>query len=98
MTPINRRDFLKAAGIAGATIGLGGSLRISSAVEQATRKAMIDAKADAMVMIYLPGGCAQRDLWDVKKHTPFEKGMKGSELFGTCPAIPTKADGIQLGA
>jgi len=96
---MNRRDFLKVAGATGAAIGLGGLPRFSSAVEQsATTKAALEAKADAMVMIYLPGGCAQRDLWDLKKHTPFEKGMKGSELFGTCPAIPTKADGIQIGA
>ena len=51
-----------------------------------------------MVLIYLPGGICQRDMWDCKKHTPYTKGMKGSELLGTCPIIPTSADGIQLGA
>src|SRR5436190_19933473 len=98
MSQMNRREFLKTAGVAGAAIGLGGLPRFSLGAEHALTKAALEAKADAMVMIYLPGGCAQRDLWDVKKHTPYVKDMKGSELFGTCPIIPTSADGIQLGA
>lgn len=48
-------------------------------------------------MIWLPGGMAQTDLWDPKKYTPFRAGMKGSEMLGTCKAIPTSADGIFLG-
>ena len=49
------------------------------------------------VIIYLPGGMAHTDMWDPKKHTPFAAGMKGSEMLGTCPLIPTKADGISFG-
>lgn len=55
------------------------------------------ARADAMILIWLPGGMAQTDLWDPKKHTPFRAGMKASEMLGTCPLIPTKADGVFLG-
>jgi len=51
-----------------------------------------------MILIWLPGGMAQTDLWDPKTHTPYRQGMKGSELLGTCPSIPTAADGIHLGA
>jgi hypothetical protein len=50
-----------------------------------------------MILIWLPGGVAQTDTWDPKKHTPFEKGMKGNQILGTCPIINTAADGIQLG-
>ena len=39
----------------------------------------------------------QTDTWDVKQHTPFETGMKGSELLGTCPTIPTSVDGLRFG-
>ena len=53
--------------------------------------------ADAMILIWLPGGVAQTDTWDPKKRTPFIPGMRGSELLGTCPVIPTAADGIFLG-
>ena len=50
-----------------------------------------------MIHIWLPGGIAQTDTWDPKKYTPFQAGMKGSELLGTCEPIPTSADGIFLG-
>lgn len=58
----------------------------------------ITPRADACIFIWLPGGIAQTDTWDPKKHTPFSPGMKGRELLGTCPLIPTRADGVQLGA
>ena len=50
-----------------------------------------------MILIWLPGGVAQTDTWDPKKHTPFTAGMKGNELLGTCPIVPTSADGILFG-
>ena len=54
-------------------------------------------KADSVIFIWLPGGVAQTDTWDPKKHTPYTPGMKGSQLLGTCPGIPTKIDGVFLG-
>lgn len=96
-----RRDFLRSSVAAGAAIGFGALPRIvvgQTATTHPTTKPALIPKADAMVVIYLPGGVAQRDMWDVKKHTPFVPGMKGSELLATCPPIPTSADGIQLGA
>lgn len=56
------------------------------------------ARADACIYIYLPGGMAQTDMWDPKGFTPYRKGMKGSELLGTCESIPTAADGVRIGA
>src|SRR5437868_1747586 len=91
---INRRDFLKT------TLATSAALSMSKLAfaSDATTKPKLIPKADAMVLIYLPGGMAQHDLWDLKKYTPYEKGMKGSDLLGTCPAINTAADGIQIGA
>ena len=90
---MNRRQFLQSTLAAGAAAALP---RFSFA--DATTKPDPIPKADAMVLIYLPGGICQRDMWDCKKHTPFTPDMKGSDLLGTCPIIPTSADGIQLGA
>ena len=50
-----------------------------------------------MIFIWLPGGVSQNETWDTKRHTPFTPGMKGSELLGTCPLIPTSVDGLQFG-
>jgi Protein of unknown function (DUF1501) len=91
---ITRRQFIQTSAVAAA--GLSAS-RFAFAEESAKAVAKLVPKADAMIHISLPGGVAQTDTWDPKKYTPFEKGMKGSELLGTCESIPTSADGISLG-
>lgn len=95
---MNRRQFLKSSIAAGASLGLVGMPGFCLADEEEKKPKLLPAKADAMVVIYLPGGVAQHDTWDPKKHTPFEKGMRGSEMLGTCPVIDTAADPIKLGA
>src|SRR2546421_2414653 len=94
---MNRRDFLKTALMSGAAITSGSLPRLLLGSDATTKPALIP-KADAMVLIYLPGGIAHRDMWDHKGHTPFVKDMRGSQLKSTCPPIATSADGIQLGA
>ena len=64
---------------------------------EAARAAQLAARADSVIFIWLPGGIAQTDTWDPKEHTPFEAGMKGSQLLGTCPSIPTSVDGLRIG-
>src|SRR5437763_13627330 len=78
---MNRREFLIGGLAAGASLAQG----------------QTPAKADSVILIWLPGGVAQTDTWDPKKHTSYEKGMKGNQILGTCPIIPTAADGIQFG-
>jgi hypothetical protein len=85
-TSLSRRDFLRA--------GLAAGL-VAPSLGAASRK--LEPKADAVIFVWLPGGVAQADTWDVKKFTPFEKGMKGSELLGTCSSIPTSLDGLRIG-
>jgi hypothetical protein len=85
---MNRRQFLKTAAAAGVTAALP---NFASAIPK------LKASADSMVLIWLPGGIAQTDTWDFKKHTPYEPGMKGSELLGTCPPLQTSVDGITFG-
>jgi hypothetical protein len=91
---ITRRQFIQSSTLAAA--GLSAS-RFAFGEEPAKAVAKLVSKADAMIHIWLPGGIAQTDTWDPKKYTPFEKGMKGSDLLGTCESIPTSADGISLG-
>ncbi len=92
---ITRRRFLQTSAIAAA--GVGASQFAFGAEEAAKPKPKLTPKADAMILIWLPGGMAQTDMWDPKKFTPFRAGMKGNELLGTCKSIPTSADGIFLG-
>src|SRR6266853_3646465 len=90
---ITRRQFIQTGALAAA--GLSAS-RLVYGEDSARSLAKLVPKADAMIHIWLPGGTAQTDTWDPKKYTPFEKGMKGSELLGTCESIPTFADGVFL--
>ncbi|MDQ6631893.1 MAG: DUF1501 domain-containing protein [Verrucomicrobiota bacterium] len=94
---INRRKFLKTSAIAAAGIGLSQNIFAQENRSSPNPKEKLAPKADAMILIWLPGGVAQTDTWDPKKLTPFRAGMKGSELHGTCASIPTSADGIFLG-
>ena len=95
---LSRRQLLQWS-LAASTAGALDGLRLPEARAAAAAPApKLKASADAMILIWLPGGIAQTDTWDVKKHTPFEKGMKGSQVLGTCPSIPTAVDGIRFGA
>ena len=82
---MTRRQFIETSALAAA--GLSAS-RFAYGEDSAKTIAKLVPKADAMIHIWLPGGIAQTDTWDPKKYTPFEEGMKGSELLGTCESIP----------
>jgi hypothetical protein len=86
---VNRRDFLKATLAAAGAVCAGGP-----ASAAATGPI---AMADSVIFVWLPGGVAQTDTWDTKAFTPFRTGMRGNELLGTCPTIPTEVDGLRLG-
>ena len=95
---LTRRRLLKmglAAGAAG-TLNLLGARDAGAAPAKATA-IKPKATADSIIVIWLPGGVAQTDTWDPKKFTPYSAGMKGADILGTCPSIPTAADGIRLG-
>ena len=99
---MDRRQFVKQSlSGTGALLmpGALGSLAAGTAhAAEVARTAGAAAKADAVIMIWLPGGIAQSDTWDPKRYTPFEPGMKGNELLGTCESIPTSVDGLRFGA
>jgi Protein of unknown function (DUF1501) len=93
MSEIDRRHFLQSSLAAAVCLGASSV----SGVVRASAPQLTAASADAVIYIWLPGGIAQTDTWDPKRYTPFEPGMKGSDLLGTCKSIPTAADGIVLG-
>ncbi len=100
----SRRDFQRAtlaaaAGAAGyPTFARFAEPRAPAAAEgQAAAGVDPNPRADAMILIWLPGGIAQTDTWDPKRFTPYETGMRGADLLGTCRGVPTSADGIMIG-
>jgi uncharacterized protein DUF1501/TAT (twin-arginine translocation) pathway-exported protein len=96
--PIERRQFLRGALAAGAAAMAPGLFDRTASASAAETFRPIAPKAEAVIFVWLPGGIAQTDTWDPKQHTPFEAGMKGSQLLGTCPSIATPVDGLRLGA
>jgi hypothetical protein len=97
-TRLTRREFIQTGIAAAAGAGLAPQVFAEASAQKAVEAAArLIPKADAMIHIWMPGGVAQTDTWDPKKYTPFQTGMKGSDLLGTCQPIPTSADGIFLG-
>jgi hypothetical protein len=98
MNQINRRQFAKRTLAGGAALVCGhAAARVLPRLAAAETRPKLVPKADAVILIWLPGGIAQADTWDPKQHTPFEPGMKGSQVLGTCPSIPTSVDGLRIG-
>jgi hypothetical protein len=91
---LHRRTFLQSSLASAAALTLRG---LPAVAADARRAQALAGKADSVILIWLPGGIAQNDTWDPKEHTPFTPGMKGSELLGTCPSIPTSVDGLRIG-
>jgi hypothetical protein len=95
---MQRREFLQRSMVSAGALTLPGALRsVMAQAELGKGAEPLAAKADSVIFIWLPGGIAQTDTWDPKRYTPFEPGMKGSELLGTCESIPTSADGLRFG-
>src|SRR5436305_9657150 len=91
MTPIvpSRRDFLRAGAAASAAALLAPRL---GADEPAKPK----ATADTLILLWMAGGQAATEVWDMKKYTPFEKGMEAKAVYSTFKSIPTSVDGLQI--
>jgi hypothetical protein len=82
-----RRDFLKigAAGLCG--LGLADLLRLEA---HAARKPGGKRKANSVILLWLAGGPATIDMWDLKPNAP--EGIRG-----TFKQIDTRAQGVQIG-
>ena len=77
---MNRRDFIR--------IGGAGSVSLAQLLKAQQQEKQ--AKAKAVIQIYLPGGMSHQDSWDYK--------MNGSpEYRGPFNGIKTKIDGVFFG-
>lgn len=87
----NRRDFLKTTSAA--------TLAAMTATPRASRAAKtkrLQPKADTCILLWMAGGMPHTETFDPKRHTPFRKGMKASEIVSTFPQIDTAVDHIKL--
>src|SRR5579872_4296672 len=84
-----RRDFIKvgAAGLLG--LSLPEFLRLEAMAKGSDDPAKASTKARSVILVWLGGGPATIDMWDLKPEAP--EGIRGS-----FKPIPTKAGGIQI--
>ena len=86
----HRRDFLRfgAAGLFG--LSLPQMLRLQARADTRRADGSAPAKhADAVIQIWLGGGPASIDIWDLKPNAP-------AEIRGEFKPIPTAANGVQI--
>jgi len=91
---LDRRAFLRLAGLGTGALLTGGVTLNSSLA--AAPEARPKATADSVIFIYMGGGQSPTETWDPKRYTPFEKGMKSTDVHATFPSIPTSADGVRI--
>src|SRR5271154_168872 len=90
MTLLNRRNFLRTTAAAGAGALLGAQLRADDAPKK------LEPTADSVILLWMAGGQAATETWDMKKYTPYERGMESKAVLSTFQSIPTSVDGLQI--
>ena len=90
----NRRDFLKTASAATLSALAAGPPRMAIAEDKPEAK--IEAKADALIVLWMGGGMAHTETFDPKRYTPFRKGLPSNDVLSTFPAIDTAVDHIKF--
>jgi len=86
--PMGRREFLRAGSLPLIGLGLPQLLQVHSA-QAAAKKAAVKAKAKACILLFMWGGPAHQDTWDMKPG-----GL--AEYRGQFKPIPTNVPGIQI--
>jgi hypothetical protein len=88
----NRRDFLKALGASTlAALATDGGHPLRAADND-----LLKPTADTLILLWMAGGMPHTDTFDPKRHTPFSKGLKASEVACTFPTIDTAVDHIKF--
>jgi hypothetical protein len=91
----SRRDFLKNASAATLAALAANPGRTTLARDEIDRR-RLEARADAVIVLWMAGGMASNETFDPKRYTPFEPGMKAEEVACTFPAVPTVVDGVRF--
>src|SRR5262249_59276847 len=87
---VSRRDFIRAGCTAGAAAWLESRVR----ADEEPKK--LEPTADCLVVLWMAGGQAATETWDMKKYTPFERGMEAKAVYSTFKSIPTSVDGLSI--
>src|SRR5437588_204150 len=84
---LTRRETLKV----GALSALGGLFNLPSLLraEQDRRSSRRAGKAKSVIVLYLLGGAATQDMWDLKPHA-------AADVRGEFKSVPTSVPGIQI--
>lgn len=82
----SRRDVLTVGGLAGIGLTLADFFRLKQAKADQKDYAHVEAKAQSVIHIFLPGGIAHQDTFDPKPYSPVE-------YRGELTTIPTKISG-----
>jgi hypothetical protein len=88
---MTRRHFMQTSAAAGAA-----TLALGAPQEHAQPGGKIEARADAMILLWMAGGMAQTETFDPKPYTPFQKGLESKRVLSTFPSIPTAVDGLRI--
>lgn len=101
---MSRRQMLTVGAIGGLGLTLGDYLTMRSAQAEQKHYDFIEAKAQSVIHIFLPGGAAQQELWDPKPFAPLEyrgemkpiKTNTGEQFCETLPNMAKIADKIAV--
>ncbi len=91
----SRRDFLKTASAATLAALSASAPRLILAEDDLDLKRRAP-RIDSVIVLWMGGGMPHIETFDPKRHTPFENGMKSSDVCSTFPSVPTKVDGIRF--
>ncbi len=84
--PLSRRGLLRAGVFGGLGLTLADLFRLQARADQ-KHYDFIEAKADSVIHIFLPGGLAHQESWDPKPYAPIE-------YRGELKAVETKLPGV----
>jgi hypothetical protein len=86
----NRRDFL------GAGLAAGAATLLPLGATAARTERTLRPTADTLVVLWMAGGQASTETWDMKKYAPFERGMEAKAVYSTFRSIPTSVCGLRI--
>ncbi|MBM4004425.1 MAG: DUF1501 domain-containing protein [Planctomycetes bacterium] len=99
-----RRGFLTVGAVGGLGLNLANFFQMREALADQKHYDFIEAKAQSVIHIFLPGGMAHQESFDPKPYSPIEyrgemrtvKTNTGEELSETLPRLATVADKIAI--
>jgi hypothetical protein len=102
--PLSRRGFLTVGAVGGLGLTLSDVLRMRSARAAQKHYDFVEAKAESVIHIFLPGGLAQQESFDPKPYAPIEyrgelgtvKTNTGEVFSSTLPKTAQIADKISV--